>query len=261
MKKLLLVAIVGLQSLLWGSSASAAMCEVGTVIDYVRLGSLGCTIGEFAYTNFTLQQGAADDLSRRTTGPEASLLPGSSGFTTITVTPIVEGNTIVGLTFGLSPNTASDGSLYNAMISYQITSTSGARVLGSTLTLNGSSSTGDGSGTAIANFCLGGVFEQPDLIDGCNGQDTAVLVTATGGAEEDSISFGGLYATLQVTDDIALDSGGFGSGSSTVNSFSNRFLVTPSVVPEPESVLLLGVGLLAFGLARRRTRPAASARR
>lgn len=238
MKRNFFMLLMAVQSLLWTGESLAAPCASSNVSSYVALGSSGCTIGSFVFSNFALLSPAA--------GAVASSL---------TVTPVTVGSSIVGVTFGVSP-LSSGGLYYDNLVSYRVSGVAAA-LTGATVDFTGSSQTGDAAVSVNENLCLGGSFLGADGVSGCssgNALDLAVIDIGFGPDSAYSLTFGSI-ASLAVVTDIAFDSGsGFVPDSaSTLTSAINLFNVVaaPRAVPEPEAVLLLVAGMLGMALTRR----------
>lgn len=248
MKKILPFLFVALQSILWIPSASAADCVQGSLTSYTALGSTGCTIGGFTFSDFALLQ--------RPTG--------ASGFPSIVVVPIVMGTTIVGIDLVVgSPASSVVASRENPaviinngrlddVVAYRVTGT-GPRLNGASLYLNGVETTGLASVTGVENLCLDGLFTGVDGVSNCSTGPSASVTLVVADETPDMAMF--LPRTsLAVVTDIGLDSGPTGDDSGALTSASNRFTfaAAPGAIPEPAPVLLLTVGVFALLAVRRR---------
>ena len=198
---------------------SAATCTDGSLASYIGLGSAGCTIGANTLYDFHTVSG----------------ISGATPISTadVSLTPL-GGNFDPGISASFSTVAGANTQL-ELLFTYQIAGTS---YIGDSITLTGSSETGDGAVTDIQNFCAGGMFG-PDGVTGCTGM-AGSLLTLDGIQNHDSTTFGPT-SFFDVTDDLTLDGGlmGSASGATTTDRFSS--------VPEPISYLLAGWGL-ALGL-------------
>ena len=231
MKKILFTLILAVQTLL-GAEALAAPCNMSTLATYLDLGSAGCTIGNFRFSDFGLLQQPT----------------GSVPFSAVSVTPVAVGTTAVGLDFGVNA-TANAGMLFEDLISYRITGI-GASLNGASLFFAGSSTTGDGAAvTVVENLCIGGLFLGADGVSGCSTPRDLIVVNAFGSADP-PISLAFLSAALlAVVTDIAIDGGN--NGVASLGSASNRFQIgAVNGVPEPAAFLLVIAGLLALSGSR-----------
>jgi hypothetical protein len=217
--------------LLSALSAAGATCTGGSLASYIALGSGGCTIGTTTIYDF-------------------ETVSGTSG-----ATPISTGDVTIGPLGGtfdpgviVSVNTAAGAnSLLEAIFTYRL---SGPSFTSDSITLSGSSETGDGAVTDVQNYCAGGTFG-PDGVTGCTGAPGSLL-TLDGVQHQDATGLGPA-GLLSITDDFTLD-GGL-SGSASGGTFTDQF----TAVPEPSSYLLTGLGfafalLLPIHLARDRRR-------
>ena len=210
--------------------ASAAPCTNGTLASYIAIGAGGCTIGGNTLFGFEVVSGMAGATAIATSALAIAPFGGdtSFGFTATTT------------------QTAGAGSLLESIFTYKI---SGNSYLGTSITLSGSSETGDGAVTDLQNYCAGGAFG-PDGVTGCTAV-TGALVTLDGIQQTDMTSFAGV-GLLSITDDFTLDGGLAGSASG--GSFTDQFTASaPSVIPEPFGFALTGLGLAIGMLLRRRT--------
>lgn len=227
MKNLLLL---GASLFCFQTLSATPVCMTGTLASYESLGAGGCTIGANTLASFT---------TLALTFGTAAIAPGA-----ITITP-VGGTTNPELMFTLS-QTASTNQTLEAIFDYMI---SGAAYTETTLTLSGSSETGNGDVTDTQNFCEGGSFG-PDGVDGCT-KPNGAIITDDGVQNTDQSSLASPHL-LSVTDDIIVDSGGVGSASG--GTFVDQFSATPLVTgtPEPGTYLLLSCGITVVAVLRRR---------
>jgi hypothetical protein len=210
------------------ASASPSFCTTGTLADYEALGSTGCTIGTATVASFL------------------AVSPGTAGATaidptTVTVTPS-GGTTDPGLTFSVSL-TATDPTMLESIFTYII---SGPAFTSDTITLAGTSESGDGDASDIQNYCVGGSFG-PGGVTGCNGSTSGTLLTLDPIQNTDNTSIASI-SLLSITDDFVLD-GGATTGTASGGTFADQFTATStSTVPEPGACLLtaIGLALLAF---------------
>ena len=203
MKKILVALILAVQSLL-GAEALATPCTMSTLAAYIGLGSGGCTIGNFLFSNFSLLQQPT----------------GSVPFTSVSVTPFASGMTI-GLDFGVNA-TATGNLLLEDLISYRVTGMSGL-LNGASLFLTGATATGNGVVTGVENLCIGGLFLGSDGVSMCSG--TAVNLGVFDSDPPDSLKFPS-SSLLAVVTDIAVDGG--------VSSALRGFAAATQSLPEPE---------------------------
>ena len=210
---------------------SAAPCTNGSLAGYIALGAGGCTIGSNTLFGFESLSGVAGATP--------------IGTANVAIAPF-GGTTSFGFTATTSQN-AGTGTLLESIFTYKL---SGNFYTGTSITLAGSSETGDGAVTGIQNYCAGGTFG-PDGVTGCTAV-TGALVTLDGVQQTDMASLAGV-SLLSITDDFTLDGnlGGSAAGGSFTDQFTAREAV--SAIPEPFELVLTGLGFAMGALLRRRT--------
>ena len=102
--------------------------------------------------------------------------------------------------------------------------------------------TGTGATGVTEQNCLGGT------IANCPTGGKQIKVTNPPPSFNDAVTFAAAVSTLSVSKDINVTSGI--NGTASISRVINRF----SQVREPASYVLLGAGLLALGLLRKRAR-------
>jgi hypothetical protein len=233
MRRLLLGAVFVLA--IPGLGTAAPLCAAGTLANYIALGAGGCSIGSVSFFDFS----AGTVLASATPIAAAD----------IAVSPLAIG---VGLDFGFNVN-ALAADLFDVLIGYSV---DGGLFGTNTLSMTGSSVTGDAAITAIEDKCIGGTYAGSDPSTACSGTALfpALLVIDVDVFEQlsDTAAFAP-SSFFDVFTEITID-GGL-SGSATLNgTVTNQFgEANVAAVPEPSAILLVGSGL--FGLwARRRRR-------
>ena len=211
--------LISVTILLSALCSKASTCTNGTLASYIGLRSGGCTIGTNTLYDF-------------------QTISGTSGATPISTTEVaispLGGSFNPGITASVDLTAGANIQL-EALFTYRI---AGTAYVSDSVTLAGSSETGDGAVTDVQNFCAGGIFGS-DGVTGCTGS-AGSLLTLDGIQNQDSTAFGPA-SLLSVTDDFTFDGGLAGSASG--GTITDRF----SAVPEPFSYLLTDLGL-ALGL-------------
>lgn len=229
----LFVAVIGAWTL--SSVALAAPCLPGTFFSYAALGGTGCEIAlaqsTLNFSNFTLLLNGTNG-----TGSGVTVID-----TNIQITPTGAGTFAGGLQFsslltqtnGLASFLVTGTQQYTMILYYLVT---GSGVIGTNATMS-ASVTGGGSASLTKDIfgstpqILGGNAIATANVN--NQQGTGPLAIFNGGAS----FFSRDTLTIQANNNTA-----------TVTSFGNVF----QTVPEPMTSLLIGGGLLAIGLLRRR---------
>jgi hypothetical protein len=233
-RSLLLTLGVGLISQL---SFAIPVCTFNTAYFVGTLGATGCTVGAVTFNNFDLT--GSSELG---TGVSPNAISGGHVQVTFTVVPIVGGAVLSVITTNddLASWTLTGNQQFTLDLSYQISApvawfqSFGDSVTGSAGSLGGAN-TGLVSFDKMANsqnLASLGILGPSGTTTVSNGQ------TAFSGAP-----IGGL-AGFTVVDNIQVRAG---NANATLLNATNSF-----VVPEPMTSVLLGSGLLAFGLILRR---------
>jgi hypothetical protein len=230
--------LVGL--LLGAGPATAAVCTVGALSDYVALGSAGCTIDGVTFSGFanvTPLNPDATPISPSSVSLTPLTGPGGPGFAVSSGTALsASANTLLELWFGF---VASAGS--------------GSSLGGATLSLGSSSVVPDGVNTIIADICPDGSFSSPS--SGCGTSPASLIVFDTGDASTLSESAtSGPSSFFDVFFDLTID-GGLG-GSAMLGPKLGELRLASSgggggTVPEPATWLLLALVPAAATCARR----------
>jgi PEP-CTERM motif len=144
---------------------------------------------------------------------------------------------------------------FNAFLTFDFDSTNAATAVGPFITQNFS---GDFCITSLPN-CGGVNYLSGDLIDVAFGANAALTLSAS------TPPSANVVFTSDVITTLGLDRGASFSFANvtpllhitngTIDSFTSSVSGTFSAVPEPETLALLMMGLVAVGLARRRPKP------
>ncbi len=237
------IGITAASALLFAAMAGATptACPTGTASDYTSTvnSAGGCTEDGLLFSQFNYMPsatGTALALPASAVGISPLLNSGGDGF----------GFQIVG---GFA---ATSGGESDAIFQYEVSALSSLTSLtGISLSFNGTA-TGTGIANVSENYCAGGTSVPPTT---CGGSLQNLKVQSTQGAS--SLTASGSLGNVQsvtVSKDIQVNAGT--NGTATISSVTNQFQtgsgVTPSSVPEPATLFLIGSGLFGFGVIRKR---------
>jgi hypothetical protein len=220
-------AVVALATLLCGA-AHAAPCMTGSLVDYLGLGSTGCTIGSAQFSDFSLPvvANADDPIAPSAVQVVPAQDAGGAGFTFL-----FDQDAVAGESFGLR-------------VGYLAAGLPGFAFTAAMSSLLGAP-TGDGSVGLFTDLCLGSGFSNPDTL-ACGGTPDSNVIVGSG----TTASAFAFASPIGVVGEVFVD-GGF-AGAASLASADLRFAV--AAVPEPGIYALLAIGLGAAALARRRER-------
>lgn len=234
MKLTVLIGILGLGLGLSGTAGAAPLCVAGgTMASYEALGAGGCTIGDRLFSNF----GYAS-----TAGGNGVMAPDTAVF----LTPVVPAgagfyNPGPGIIFSsavwMIPSASPElDSFVDSSISFTVSALdSDAWISGGTLTLTSFSQ----SGTGFA-----------DIAETLNPLGLQLHVNAAG-PDSQTKTFAPRNSISVLKDLILAVPSGTELGTAQIFSFEEDFS-QGQVSPEPVGVLLMGSGLIALGIWRRR---------
>ncbi len=239
MRKRLLVlcSLLLLAAVAWGSP----MCTNNTLQYYVMNygGSSGCALGSLTFSNFGFQSGG-------TVQPPTS----SGGVNVSTVT-----GTNTGLSFD-GPFGVAAGYSLDDLISFAITSPAPS-ITNDTLSMQGFGAVGSGSVQVAESLCIGAMYASDGSCSGTS-QSLDVFANSTSQMQSATATFGAT-GMVDLVKNIIVQGGTSGTSSSA--GVSVVFNTTSSggggfpgggQVPEPDTLLSLGSGLVITSLLFRR---------
>lgn len=223
------------------STAETASCPiVGTVADYVALGSVGCTIDDKIFSNFNYRTSTA--------GTGIAISAGG-----VSVTPLNDsGNP--GLTF-TAPWSAAATSVTDAatlsFIFFDVRTTSGAALIENASVKADFTADFTGTGSFSDNAEAAGCFNASSTTN-CSGKSGTFFIRTTNNSgvltnpSGDTAIF--TPVALVGVNSVSIDAIALlGAGNSaTVTSATYRFSEVSTPVPEPATAVLLGTGLLGL---------------
>jgi len=213
--------------------ASSTTCQNATLDQYLTP-NFSCISGNLLFSNFSYTPTAV---------PTGVMINASA----IRVTPITTtGDEGFQFSSGWNVGTQPGGSSsdQDSLIVFTVSTVNGAATLEDlSLFFNGSFS-GTGLSGVAEQYCLGGSLQS------CPQGDAGQLSVTNPPPKFNDASFFTPVSSISVSKDINVTSGinGTANISQVINTFSQL------AVPEPASYFLLGGGLMALGLLRRRSR-------
>ncbi len=228
MKKILLAAVFAAAAV-----SAAPVCQLGTLADYIALGSTGCMINDKIFANFQSLHTATGGASAATDA-------------TIAVSPIVQAGPAIlnpgpGLVFSTGDWTAFAGQTVNTSIRFTVTTTVANYFLkDASLAFSGAATGATGAATITETILTSaggfGMFVGDVPGSGSDVFQDDVVYPAT--------------KSITVLKDIQVKAG---AGSFAKISFvQQQFSQIDTTIPEPASMALVGGALLLVGLLRRR---------
>ncbi|MGE0594330.1 MAG: PEP-CTERM sorting domain-containing protein [Vicinamibacterales bacterium] len=213
-------------------AGASPLCVSDTLANYVALGPAGCEIQGVTLTDF--------DVEAYATGWD--LLDPED----VQVIPSWHGGPQIGLQ---TDSSVGPGERAGAWIGFTASRPSPLSLRGGRNSLDGGSTTDDGSIFGGSTYCLGAAFGAARPL-GCSGTifsfGTPVFVIPTGSNPVVALPFPLSSSLVGVSLFLTLDGGTTGSAA-LAGTFGHRL-----AVPEPSRSLLFGVGALALWLVSRR---------
>jgi PEP-CTERM motif len=222
---------------LWG----APTCTTASLSVYDASG-FNCSLGGIMFSNFSF--------SNTSPPPTAAQ---------VTVVPTTDSAGDVTLQFD-GAFSAGAGESLSAAISY-LASASSAIMTGESLAMTGFGQSGNGSVDIGESVCLGGAYSSTGQCGGSGVDSISVYdYSATDMRTFDSVSFSPAQSEIDVVKNIAINGGTTGTNASaTVSEVFNTTMTSGGgggtgggPVPEPNTMVMMGSGLLVAALAWRR---------
>jgi hypothetical protein len=243
--KLLAVALLALAA---PALTFASACVQAKLDVYIGLGSTGCEIGDKRFYNFQYLIVTAQN---------------AVGITAdnITVSPDAVGD--LGVVFGAGWGVIGPGAVLDFQIQYAVTVYTGTdSIIDAHLDLGGVNITGQGAISAAEDLCLGGTFDYTQnsgnaLGIGCDDLGETLLKSDPNGLAadftngySDSVVFAPVK-TVGAFKDVFMTA--ITNGSQAVfSNMSQEWSQTTSQIPEPATYGMIGAGLVALGVIRRK---------
>ncbi len=211
------------------SAMAAPVCVAGTYASYELL-TTGCMINNLLFSNFQDLESASGS-AVALTAAAISVTPDSFSLDE-------------GLQFSAPWAVGSQSSL-DSNLQFTVQTVNGLNTLDDiSLSFNGAP-VGSGTSGVAETYCVGSAA-------GVGHCSTPIqTISVSGGNSGPITQFYSTTNALSVAKDISVTSGT--GGSASISLVDNNYSQT-GVVPEPISFVLLGSGLLAIGLLRKRTR-------
>lgn len=223
MKKTILSIAIALASV--ASVSAAPTCSVGTLADYIALGSEGCTIGDKLFSGFVYAG---------TAGGGATAVAASD----IVVNPLVSA-TDPGILFSSGGWTAFNGQFVDSTIAFDVS------VLDPSFSIVGAELTIAGGSLGVATGTVAETLVPPAVS----------MFADVNGTPHDSVSFGPRSTIHVLKDILVVAQAGSGLNFASISAVEQRFNQTPGgEVPEPGSMALMGTALVAVGMIYRKSR-------